>query len=129
LDDQSKANADAFETYIDDKMDALAQTGAVASITFKTADFSKTIKNNGGGLTLKVKAHVTGKYAAAGWKVSEDDKGNMTIAASTRKKPGRHPGSHNKPKVDAPAPTGEPAILNVGGAMSSVPPVEETQAA
>ena len=88
LTDEQQNQSDAVESIIDAEIEKQnAETGATEFV-FKTAEISKAIKDEHGGLATKVRTHLIDKFKEAKWNVKHDeDAGTITLKAKRPRKP------------------------------------------
>ena len=84
---EQQSQSDAVEKIIDESIKTQnGETGATEFV-FKTAEISKAIKADHGGLVTKVRTHLIDQYTAAKWNVKHDeDAGIITLKAKRPRK-------------------------------------------
>ena len=87
LTEEQQNQSDAVESIIDNAIETQnAETGATEFV-FKTAEISKEIKNEHGGLQTKVRTHLIEKFKEAKWNVKHDEEaGTITLKAKRPRK-------------------------------------------
>jgi len=88
LTNEQVAQADAVEVIIDNGIkQGLEIDDETKKFSFNTAEISKEIKDDHGGLQIRVRKIVIERYKAANWKVvSDEEAGTITLEAKRPRK-------------------------------------------
>jgi hypothetical protein len=97
LTEEQKAQAVAVESIIDEGIQkGLQIDDETKTFSFTTAEISNEIKDEHGGLEIRVRKHVIERYQSANWKVVSDETAGTIVL--TAKKP-------RQPRASKPAET------------------------
>lgn len=102
LNDVEKAIAAKMESVIDASITSESETNPESrKFTILRSNLGKAVVADGENVTLKISHHVLNSYRASGWLVEVDAESYVFTAPELKKRPGRKPGSKNKPKAVA----------------------------